>query len=500
MIDPEMRRAVYLLHEQGTGIRKISRLMNIDKDTVREIIRLKGAMPDKVRKDKIELDPDLLRRLYNECNGWVQRVHEKLEEEEGIRVGYSTLTRRIRELGIGESNDGRCDKVPDKPGKEMQHDTSPYHIKIGSKEIRVEGSLLYFRYSKTRYLKFFRGFNRFKMKCFFHEALTFWGYAAENCIIDNTNLARLRGTGKNAVICLEMERFLKQFGSRFVCHEVGHANRKAGNERSFWTVETNFFPGRTFESLEDLNRQAFEWATKRWHNRPMSKTKLIPAKAFEFEKAYLVKLPPYVPRPYLIHERGTDQYGYAPLDGNFYWVPGTGREDVKILEYSDSIEIYLGRKKLVEYELPPDGVKNEEISPPGLPRPKYKPSNRKRPTREEEKRLRAISEEVDAYLNFALPPMGRKKHRFLRELFALSRKLAAALFIKTIRRALKYRIVDMGTIERIAFLEMNNESYEMPHAEIDGDFKNRESYLEGRLTDEPDLSVYDDLLEEEEDG
>ena len=26
--------------------------------------------------------------------------------------------------------------------------------------------------------------NRFKMKCFFHEALTFWNYAADICIID----------------------------------------------------------------------------------------------------------------------------------------------------------------------------------------------------------------------------------------------------------------------------------------------------------------------------
>ena len=33
------------------------------------------------------------------------------------------------------------------------------------------------------------------MKCFLHEALIRWGYAAGQCIIDNTNLARLRGTG-----------------------------------------------------------------------------------------------------------------------------------------------------------------------------------------------------------------------------------------------------------------------------------------------------------------
>jgi hypothetical protein len=50
-----------------------------------------------------------------------------------------------------------------------------------------------------------------------------------------------------------MEEFASRYGFQFVCHEVKHSDRKAGNERSFFTVETNFFPGRTFESLEDLN-------------------------------------------------------------------------------------------------------------------------------------------------------------------------------------------------------------------------------------------------------
>jgi hypothetical protein len=109
----------------------------------------------------------------------------------------------------------------------------------------------------------------------------------------------------------------------FVCHEIGHAKRKAGNERSFYTVETNFFPGRKFASLEDMNRQALEWSTVRMANRPKGKTRLIPAQAFEYEKPYFKKMSGYVPAPYLVHKRGTDQYGYASFDGNFYWIPGT---------------------------------------------------------------------------------------------------------------------------------------------------------------------------------
>ncbi len=150
-----------------------------------------------------------------------------------------------------------------------------------------------------------------------------------------------------------------------ICDNAG----KAGNERGFYTVETNFFPGRTFEDLEDMNRQAFDWATRRMPNRPVGKSRMIPAAAFEQEKPYLIKLPPYVEPPYQEHERGTDQYGYVSFSGNFYWVPGTRRDDVKVLQYSDHLKIYQRRQLLGQYELPGDAVKNEVIYPDGVPFP-----------------------------------------------------------------------------------------------------------------------------------
>jgi hypothetical protein len=404
-----------------------------------------------------------------------------LAEEKGIEIGYSTLTSKIRELGLGTSKNQRSDQVPDRPGEEMQQDTSPYRVRLGDRFLLVVACLLYYRYSKIRYLRFYRSFNRFKMKCFFHEALTFWNYAADICIIDNT--------------VPEMEQFARQYGFAFVCHEIRHSNRKAGNERGFFTVVTNFFAGRKFENMEDLNRQAFLWATDRLANRPTGKTRLIPAAAFEYEKPYLNRLPAYVEPPYLVHQRRTDQYGYASFDGNFYWIPGTKRYDVKVLQYSDYLKIYHKRKLLGEYEIPPEGVKNEKIDPKGQSKPKHQPKYRKKPTAQEERTLRTISEEVKAYLNFAIKKGGRQKHRFIRELYGLQKKLAPSLFIKTVKRALKYRITDTKTIERIAILLMKEGNYDVPSVEIDQEFRDRESYLDGRFAGDVDLSVYDKMME-----
>jgi len=500
MIEADKRNAIFLLHQEGMELREIARRFDLNRNTVREIIKVEGKIPNIVRKDKIEIDPELLRKLYQECDGRAQRVHEKLIEEEKIQVGYSTLTRMLSELEISKPPKTRCDRVPDKPGEEMQHDTSPYVIEISGKLMRVTASLIYLRYSKKRYLKFYRAFNRFLMKCFLHEALGFWGYSATNCIIDNTNLARLIGTGKNAIIVPEMEAFGKQRGFEFHCHEIKHSNRKAGEERSFWTVETNFFPGRTFESLEDLNQQALEWSTKRMEHRAQTKAKIIPAKAFEFEISFLNKLPPFLPAPYQSHERCIDQYGYLSFDGNYYWVPGTGRGTAKVLEYSASIKIYQARECLAEYSLPPNGVKNRQFSPEGSPPPRYKPKYSTKPTEEEEKRLRAIDERVNTYLDFALKTKskGIARHNFLRKLTALSRKITPELFIKSIERALKYRITSIDIVQNIALLHLGEAGQVPPFAELDEDFEQRESYQEGSLTEQPDLTIYDTTEEQED--
>ncbi len=500
MIEPQKREAIFLLHQEGMALREIARNLGVHRDTVRAIIEQKGDMPDTVRKDKVVVEAELLRRLYEECDGYAQRVHEKLLEEQGIAITYPTLTRRLRELEISKPPKTRCDEVPDKPGEEMQHDTTSYLVQFALGWVRVIASLLYLRFSKVRYLKFYRAFNRFKMKCFFHEALMFWGYAASRCIIDNTNLARLRGTGKNAVMVPEMAAFARQYGFEFLCHEKNHANRKAGEEKGLHTVETNFLPGRTFNDLEDMNAQAFQWATVRMHTRPLGKTKVIPAEAFEYERAYLNKLPPHLPAPYLVHARGTDQYGYAPLHGNYYWVPGTKREDVKVFEYAERMEIYLRRKRLAEYDLPADGVKNKKFAPQGYPQPRTSPHNRRRPTEEEEKRLRAMGEAVGRYLDVALKPKGIPRHRFVRALFALSRQTTPALFVKSLERALRYRVTDMETVRRIALLYMAQGDESMPCVQVDETFLDREEYREGRLTERPDLSVYDKMFEDEDDG
>ena len=148
--------------------------------------------------------------------------------------------------------------------------------------------------------------------------------------------------------------------------------------------------------------------------------------------------------------------------------------------------------------MPAEGIKNEVIFPEGGPRPSRRPTQRKKPTAREEKILRSLSKTLDDYLNFAVPQSGKPKHRFIRELFALYRKVAPAVFIQAVERAHKYRIADIAFIENIVILKLRDGGLNFPAPEIDEGYLTRDAYIEGRFSDDADLSIYENM--EDEDG
>jgi hypothetical protein len=108
-----------------------------------------------------------------------------------------------------------------------------------------------------------------------------------------------------------------------------------------------------------------------------------------------------------------------------------------------------------------------------------------------------MGDEVTQYLDYALCAPGIQRHRFTRELFVLSRQVPHIVFVQTVQRALRYRIVHLETLRRIAWLCISQGEYPLPEAQVDEDFQQRPAYQEGFLTDEPDLSIYDDMLKQQ---
>ena len=70
MISAEKRAAIYQLHKEGMGVRELARSLRVNRGTVSDIIKQKGVMPESARSDKIQVDAQLLIKLYNDCDGW----------------------------------------------------------------------------------------------------------------------------------------------------------------------------------------------------------------------------------------------------------------------------------------------------------------------------------------------------------------------------------------------------------------------------------------------
>ena len=156
------------------------------------------------------------------------------------------------------------------------------------------------------------------------------------------------------------------------------------------------------------------------------------------------------------------------------------------------------RKLLIRYRLQPDGVKNQIFRPEGYKGTVYQPKNRKNPTEIEEKNLRSLSEDVNNYMSLLIKQKGIKKHHFIRRLYRLSNKIALPVFSQALKRALKYRIVDIDAIERICILLMKTGSYQLPLFDVNENFLKRDSFLEGEFSGEVDLGRYDHLLEDKD--
>jgi len=498
MIAKDIQAAIIVMAGNGRKKKEIARELGVSINTVRKVLHDGMRHSNSQRKDKKEIDLDLLAETYNDCAGYIQRTYEKLTEEQGLNIGYSTLSRLLRENNISNKPDKQSEQFPDVPGEEMQHDTSSYKVMIGDKKMAVICSALYFRYCKMRYIWFYKSFERFKMKCFFHKAFMHFGYTAKTCIIDNTSLVVIAGSGRNAILSSEMVVFSKKYGFDWIAHEKNHPNRKAGKERNFRTIETNFFPGRKFKSLEDLNEQGFRWATERYAKRPLSKTRLIPAELFETEKPYLKAVPSYVFAPCRDHERTVDQYGYVSFGSNYYWLPKAKSTKVKVIEYAEKIDIYHNKVLIQTYNLPPFGHKNKKFFPDGNEKPLFQPRKMVSSAQEEEKILRNISQELAAYLDFikSTECKCKQKQKLIREIYYISKKTTKTIFLKVVQRALKYKVYDIGSINQMIGQVIQSQIYIRPDVTPDQNYMNREAFQQGRFSDENEIIIPDEPAQE----
>jgi hypothetical protein len=392
------------------------------------------------------------------CKGNLVRVHEELMSR-GSNVSYPALTAFCRRHGIGQEPKVAAGRYDFQPGEEFQHDTSPHETELGGKKRKIQTASAVLCYSRMLFFQCYPTFQRFDCKVFLTDALRHFGGSAERCMIDNTHVVVLRGTGREMIPVPEMAAFAERFGFRFVAHERGDANRSARVERPFSFIENNFLAGRTFSDWDDLNLQARQWcdrvnATYKKHIRA------VPRELFALERTHLKPLPVWIPEVYRVHERMVDIEGYVALHTNRYSVPVSwiGRR-VEVRETKNTIEIQLDPRSIITHRRVAEAQQQRITLAPH--RPPRGQGIKRTDLHPEEQMILKAAPELAGYLE-ALKHQGRKYLVVaLRQLLGMVREYPRDAVLAAVGEAARYGLYDLDRLERMILRRVAREYFRL---------------------------------------
>ena len=117
------------------------------------------------------------------------------------------------------------------------------------------------------------------------------------------------------------------------------AKTKGKVERPFSYIRQDFFLGRRFRNLDDLNVQLVDWLDTVANIRIHGTTQRVVAEAFAAEQPELQTLPEHRFDAVLKLERRVSHDGFVAIGGNFYSVPDRTRRVVEVQQLPDLIRI-----------------------------------------------------------------------------------------------------------------------------------------------------------------
>ena len=459
MLDRDTRAAILKLAAEGHGKKTIARLLKVSRNAVRDVLTSGQAEVPIDRSSGLLPHLDRIRELYASCRGNEIRVHEELRAE-GIEVGYSTLTRFCRQQEIGGPKKRPAGRYDFAPGVEMQHDTSPHKVEVGGRVMTLQCASLVLCFSRKLYAQVYPRWSRFEARVFLSEALQWMGGAAGRCMLDNSAVIIGHGTGKDAVPAPEMEAFADRFDFDFVAHELGDADRSGKVERPFHYIENNFYAGRSFVDLADLNAQLLRWCERDYH-RPRKRLGSKPAELFVAELPALKPLPAHVPEVYALHRRRVDLEGFVNLHTNRYSVDGRHiGHHLEVRETVDQVRVFDGHRLVQEHDKLPYGAGARTTLPEH--RSQRHQGTGPRPPTEEERLLRAQGPEMTELVERLRRHHGGRAVKAVRRLHRLWCEYPTEAVREAVSVALDYRLLDIERIERLVLQQIAGDFFRLP--------------------------------------
>ncbi|QUS59016.1 IS21 family transposase [Pseudovibrio brasiliensis] len=348
MVDLGIIVMIHDLKKQGLSISSIAQKAGLDRKTVRKYLNrgLEAPVYGPRASGKWALDEYrgyLVERLERFPGLSASRLHRELKEL-GFQGAYSTLTEYLRLIRPAPVRPFER-RFETKPGEQAQVDFAEFTVEF-TDEPGVRRKVWLFSYvlGNSRFL-----WGRYcvnqqldtVLRCHI-AAFEACGGACSTVLYDRMKTAVL-GEDEAGVVKFNpsLVALLDHYGAQPRACKPYRAKTKGKVERPFRYIRQDFFLGRTFKNLEDLNAQFTWWCERQANARVHATTNRVVQEAFEEERLSLIDLPALPYNTVLTVERRITKDGVVSVGGNLYSVPQTAkRRTVEVQHHPQEIRIY----------------------------------------------------------------------------------------------------------------------------------------------------------------
>lgn len=338
---------IHELHAQGFSIRQIAQRTGHSRNTIRKALVARNVWQYKPRpKVGSKLDPFkpyLRERLALGVTNAIRLLAEI--QSQGYSGGY-TLVREFLRIHRPPARPVATVRFETKPGEQAQVDFGVFAYEHEGRRVRVHAFVMVLSYSRMSYVEFVERQDLSTLvRCHVHafEALGI----PQVVLYDNLKPVVLgRDETGRPQLNSRFADFALTLGFRPRICRPYRAQTKGRVERTVGYLRQNFWPARTFASLEDLNQQARAWCSEVANSRIHATTGERPCDLWRQEP--LEPLPAAaVVAPFLTTERKVGRDGYVLFDGSRYGVPWQyAGQQVEVRESATYIEFLANGRRI----------------------------------------------------------------------------------------------------------------------------------------------------------
>ena len=348
MISEAMKTTIKTLFEKGYNKSQISRMLQIDRKTVRAKLKESDEeLPQKKTRPTI-LDPHK-EYIQIEVNKDIQakRIFEDLVRDYDYQGSYDTVKKYIH--SIREKKSKVYMVLNTQPGEEAQVDFGYIGLlNINGKKKKAWIFVMTLSYSRYMYVQIVLDQ---KVQTFINchkNAFKYFNGVPEIVKIDNLKAAILEADFYEPTIQKDYAAFAAYYGFLAQPCRVYTPTDKGKVESNVKYVKNSCFKGRNFKDIEEAKGFLATWLKDTANKRIHGTTKKVPFEVFsEIEKACLTALPKedYILSNSQICHVATNCH--VCYKSNYYSVPyGYVGKDVQAIEMNGLLRIYSDNKEI----------------------------------------------------------------------------------------------------------------------------------------------------------